>query len=141
MAIAIHAQTAKPAVLNAARRLETQLNALSDDEIAAVIEAAARALQEADAAPSPVVSMLTGGRVATPEQRVALEIDALRRSFASRRELLEGALTASQVAELLHTSRQTPHDRVAAGTLLAVMDRGALRFPSWQFDPEGPDGI
>jgi hypothetical protein len=27
------------------------------------------------------------------------------------------------------------------GSLLAVMDRGALRFPPWQFDPEGEDGV
>ena len=37
--------------------------------------------------------------------------------------------------------RQTPHDRVKAGTLLGILDRGALRFPAWQFDPEGEDGV
>lgn len=63
------------------------------------------------------------------------------RSFARRRELLAGALTASQVAKLLKTSRQTPHDRLTAGTLLAVMDQGAWRFPSWQFDPDGENGV
>ena len=44
-------------------------------------------------------------------------------------------------ADLLGTTRQTPHDRVKGGTLLAVSDRGAWRFPPWQFDPEGPDGV
>jgi hypothetical protein len=34
---------------------------------------------------------------------------ALARSFKRRRELLEGSLSASQVAELLGTIRQTPH--------------------------------
>ena len=65
----------------------------------------------------------------------------LRRSFARRRELLAGALSTAQVAELLGTSRQTPHDRVASGSLLAVRERGALRFPPWQFDASGEDGV
>jgi hypothetical protein len=30
---------------------------------------------------------------------------------------------------------------VKGGTLLAVLDRGVWRFPAWQFDPEGPDGV
>ncbi|HET9014241.1 MAG TPA: helix-turn-helix domain-containing protein, partial [Thermomicrobiaceae bacterium] len=58
-----------------------------------------------------------------------------------RRELLAGALTASQVARLLGTSRQTPHDRLRAGTLVAVLEDGAWRFPAWQFDPNGDNGV
>src|SRR4051812_10526818 len=46
-----------------------------------------------------------------------------------RRELLAGTKTASEVAALLGTSRQTPHDRLESGTLIAVYDRGAWRFP------------
>jgi len=68
-------------------------------------------------------------------------VDVLRRSFQRRHELLDGALSTSQVAALLGTSRQTPHDRVERGTLLAAMDRGGLRFPPWQFDPDGEDGV
>ena len=33
------------------------------------------------------------------------------------------------------------HAGQRAGTLLAVIDRGMLRFPAWQFDPAGPDGV
>ena len=87
-----------------------------------------------------LVADLTGGREYGRQERSALEMAALARSFKRRRELLEGSLSASQVAELLGTTRQTPHDRVKGGTLLAVLDRGAWRFPAWQFDPEGPDG-
>ncbi len=74
-------------------------------------------------------------------ERVELEVAALVERFLRRRELLTGALTTEQVAKLLGTSRQTPHDRLVARTLLAVLDRGALRFPPWQFDPEGPNGV
>lgn len=88
-----------------------------------------------------LVADLTNGREYGRQERSALEMATLARSFKRRRELLEDSLTASQVADLLGTTRQTPHDRVKGGTLLAVLDRGAWRFPAWQFDPEGPDGV
>jgi hypothetical protein len=88
-----------------------------------------------------LVADLTGGREYGRQERSALEMATLARSFRRRRELLEGSLTASQVATLLGTTRQTPHDRVKSDTLLAVFDRGVWRFPAWQFDPEGPDGV
>ena len=47
----------------------------------------------------------------------------------------------SDVAALLGVGRQTPHDRQKTGTLLGVKDRGQWRFPAWQFDPDGPDGV
>jgi hypothetical protein len=50
-------------------------------------------------------------------------------------------MTAPQVAELLGVSRQTPSNRLKDNTLLAVLDRGAYRFPVWQFDPQGEDGV
>jgi hypothetical protein len=81
------------------------------------------------------------GRTFSDEERVKLELDSLFQYFQWRRQLLKGALTSPQVAQLLGTSRQTPHDRVKARTLLGISDNGALRFPSWQFDPEGPDGV
>jgi hypothetical protein len=88
-----------------------------------------------------LVADLSGGREYGRHERSTLQMAALARSFKRRRELLEGSLTASQVAELLGISRQRPHDRVKGATLLAVLDRGAWRFPPWQFDPEGPDGV
>jgi hypothetical protein len=81
------------------------------------------------------------GPLPEPRERARLELEALKRYFEERRHLLQGSLATSQVAELLGTSRQTPHDRVRARTLLAVSDGGRLLFPSWQFDPNGPDGV
>jgi RNA polymerase sigma factor (sigma-70 family) len=66
---------------------------------------------------------------------------ALEAAFQERERLLEASLTTAEVARLLRVSRQTPHDRVKANTLLAIEDKGALRFPLWQFDPEGPGGV
>ncbi len=81
------------------------------------------------------------GRTFSHEERVKLELDSLLRYFQWRRQLLEGALTSPQVAKILGTSRQTPHDRVKARTLLGILDNGTFRFPAWQFDPEGPDRV
>jgi CheY-like chemotaxis protein len=85
------------------------------------------------------------GRIAGPlpprRERARLEFEALERYFEERRHLLEDSLSTNQVAKLLGTSRQTPHDRVRGGMLLAVHDGGKLRFPPWQFDPEGEEGV
>jgi hypothetical protein len=81
------------------------------------------------------------GKTFTRQERIKLEMDTLTRHFQHRRQLLERSLSASQVAQLLGTSRQTPHDRVSGQTLLAIKDNGKLCFPAWQFDPTGSDGV
>lgn len=80
-------------------------------------------------------------RVYTPEEALKLEAEAQERAFARRQELLQGSLTAPQVARRLGTTPQTPHDRAQSQTLLAIEDRGSLRFPYWQFDANGPNGV
>jgi hypothetical protein len=133
----------EPTLEAALARLQARLNALPPEDVTAVVDGAARALAHVEDLPATpaAVEALAGGRVWSPAERVEAEIEVLARSFARRRALLADTLTASQVARLLNTSRQTPHDRVASGTLLAVLDRGAWRFPLWQFDPQGPDGV
>lgn len=80
------------------------------------------------------------GEGAEPDD-VETEIAGALEAFATRERLLAGALTAPAVARLLGVSRQTPHDRVKGGALLAVFDRGAWRFPAWQFDADAPEGV
>lgn len=88
-----------------------------------------------------LISALSSGLSFSRQDRMELEADALARYFRLRQQLLQGSLSAPEVAKLLGTSRQTPHDRVKAGTLLAIKERGGLQFPTWQFDPDGPDGV
>jgi hypothetical protein len=130
-----------PSIDAVLRHFQDRLNSLTPDEVVAVLEGAARALDEISEPVPPAVTALMAGRTWTAAERMAARFDVLARSFARRRELLADSLTSSQVAQLLGTSRQTPHDRVESGTLLAVMDRGALRFPIWQFDPDGEGGV
>jgi len=62
------------------------------------------------------------------------------RGLRFRQELLTaegGILTAGDVAELLHISRQAVDKRRRNGQLLALaVGRRALAYPVWQFDPQ-----
>lgn len=105
-------------------------------------KAAARPPASGDPDKAALVRDLTGERTLSEVERFALEASALSRAFALRRTLLEGALSAPQVASLLGMTRQSVHEKAKQrGTLLAVLDRGSLRFPAWQFDPEGTAGL
>lgn len=88
-----------------------------------------------------LIRSLARGRVFGSRERFELELASLVQYFMRRRELLRDSLTTHEVSNLLGVSRQTPHDRVEKGSLLAVLDHGTLRFPIWQFDSEGPDGV
>jgi hypothetical protein len=87
------------------------------------------------------LAKVLAGRTFSQEEAIQLEMESLSRYFQHRRDLLKFALTARQVAELLGTSRQTPHDRLKSNTLLGILDNGVVKFPAWQFDPAGADGI
>ena len=87
------------------------------------------------------LSETLAGRRFSKKERVQLEMKSLARHFLHRRQLLETAFTAPEVAKILGTSRQTPHDRLGRNTLLAIKDNGKFLFPSWQFDPTGSDGV
>ena len=77
-----------------------------------------------------------------PYNPILFEFQSLQDRFASRCSLLAQTIGAAEVAQLLGArSRQTAHDRIKAGTLRAVRDQGHWRFPLWQFDPDGPDGV
>jgi len=133
----------KKAATRTVEALQHLLEQASPKDLEVVSSRIERALESPDVPGErrELVADLTGGREYGRQERSALEMATLARSFRRRRELLEGSLTASQVADLFGTTRQTPHDRMKGGTLLAVRDRGVWRFPAWQFDPEGPDGV
>lgn len=115
---------------------------LSRREWQALFEEVERALQEpiADSTPREVHA-LTKKPIPTAEERATARFLSLLDGFTARRQLLDDSLTAPQVARLLGSSRQTPLSRLEADSLLAVFDRGAWRFPAWQFDPQGADGV
>jgi allophycocyanin beta subunit len=126
-------------ILNYVQGLLNQLAPARKELLANELEKAIATSSRTDSQDAFTASLI--GRQLSQEERLELEFSSLLRYFNHRRELLNGALTASQVATLLGTSRQTPHDRVKNGSLLAILDNGVWRFPAWQFDPTGPDGV
>ena len=80
-------------------------------------------------------------KVDSQTEESQLELDALQRAFAARRALLAGSIEVAQVVELLGVSRQAVHEREKKGRLLAARENGRLRFPLWQFDAHGDDGV
>lgn len=98
--------------------------------------------EEVSEAELDTAATITGERpVLDNDEYLQMELASLIEFFKWRRELLKGALTSRQVADLLGSSRQTPHDRLKSGSLIAALDNGSRRFPRWQFDPTGPDGV
>lgn len=87
------------------------------------------------------VSALTGEELPARADVAAAHLRNVRRAFVQRRRLLADAITVSEASDLLGIGRQALHDRLKTSGLLAVKDRGKWRFPLWQFDPDGPDGI
>jgi hypothetical protein len=128
---------------------EATLRQFSPDEVQEISDRIERSLT----APAPTERGTTGdsrretlaflyeGYTLTPEQAAAHAAGSLVDYYKLRHQLLADSLTAPQVAALLGVTRQTPHDRVKDRKLLAVMDRGKLRFPVWQFDPREPNGV
>lgn len=137
------AERQRRALTKAAEVFQELFDQLSPEQL----EALAEGVREAAAAPAEeterarFVREFAAADAYGQDERVRLRFETLVRSFARRQELLKDSLTAPEVAKLLNVSRQTPHDRVESGSLLAVLDRGAQRFPEWQFDPDGPDGV
>ncbi len=77
-----------------------------------------------------------------PPNPVQLEFEALKQRFSERRQLLAQTISTAEVTQLLAAgSRQTVHDRLRAESLLGLLDQGRWRFPLWQFDPDGPNGV
>ena len=82
------------------------------------------------------------GKTYSAEEIKELKLLNLMNSFAQRAKLLQDTISSTEVAELLSCrSRQTPLDRLKNQTLIAVKDNGQWRYPSWQFDAEGEDGV
>ncbi len=129
-------QSRQPSLVQAAQLAKAALNA-DERRLAAQTLVQLAAAAEA-VAPDGLESWL--GQA--PNDPVALELRSLRQSFQLRRQVLRRTLSADEVADLLQArSRQTAHDRAKAGTLLAIRDNGRMRFPLFQFDPEGSDGV
>ena len=123
-----------------------KLSSEAQEALLAAVNAAAPAGPTAKAA-APAIGDVEGPDLArwlpqAPASAAKLEFEALQARFSLRRQLLSGSIGSSEVVALLGVrNRQTVLDRLRSGTLLGVRDQGQWRFPLWQFDPDGPDGV
>jgi hypothetical protein len=109
---------------------------------AALLQALSSVAPREGAASAKVDGPLAEWLGESPANPAQLEFEALRLSFALRHQLLACTIGTAEVNELLAAgSRQTVHDRLKAGTLLGILDQGKWRFPLWQFDADGPNGV
>jgi hypothetical protein len=125
-------------------QLERQLShaRLSPDAQQALLEAVELANDATNTRQAEEDPRITNWLGEAPEDPARLEFEALQARFARRRDLLQRCIGSSDVVRLLALrNRQTPLDRLKARTLLAIRDQGQWRFPLWQFDPDGPDGV
>lgn len=123
-------------LLEATRALVDRLPARELQELALSAESAVAPSGQESAGRS----VLTGEALPSVAEVGAARWRNTQRAFAERRRLLAETISVGEVAQLLGVTRQTPHDRLRAGTLVGVKDHGQWRFPLWQFDADGPDG-
>ena len=88
-----------------------------------------------------LVNALTQGHTFTAEEALMLELETQQRVFTRDRELLRDTLSEAEAVERLQSPRQAIVARLHNKTLLAVQDEGKWKFPVWQFDANGIDGI
>ncbi|MBW4478884.1 MAG: MbcA/ParS/Xre antitoxin family protein [Tolypothrix brevis GSE-NOS-MK-07-07A] len=140
----IHTSSAKPVTqqrLQLIIEAVQALNSLRSEEIKDFVEGLKMNKPKISKANSDLAAKLGVDLISDEEQR-ELENAALKNFFEWRQELLATSYTASEVAKLLGTkSRQTPHDRRKNKSLIAIQDNSVWKFPKWQFDPTGPDGV
>ena len=123
-------------------RIKTIVGELHASEIETMTKAIDKVLDTSDIseAESTLALKLTGQHYSKKEATI-LEITSLIQYFNKRKELLQNSLTANEVASLLGTTVQNAQERINNKSLLAVKDNGVWKFPLWQFDPSGADGV
>ncbi|MFB2917318.1 MULTISPECIES: hypothetical protein [Aerosakkonema] len=88
-----------------------------------------------------LANKLSDDRQFSKWERLAVEFSSLAQYLKQKRVLLDGALTASQVADQLAKDVQIIDEMLKNSHLLAVTDGEELLFPVCQFDSESPDGV
>ncbi len=123
-------------------RIKTIVGELHASEIETMTKAIDTVLDTSDIseAESTLALKLTG-QTYSKQEAARLEITSLIRYFDRRKELLQSSLTANEVASLLGTTTENVLERIHNNSLLAVKDNGVWKFPLWQFDPSGADGV
>ena len=77
-----------------------------------------------------------------PERLLELQLANLQRVYDRKRELLQDSITSTEVVELIRcANRSTVKNRREAGKLIGLKNGRGYSYPTWQFDPEGSEGV
>jgi hypothetical protein len=111
-----------------ARQLRTEAAALTED---------ARTKVDRE-----LYQRLTGEEPPEHGEQVALRVSGLLRAFGRRRLLLADSLSEEQLYRFtpIGPDRSAEWERAPRG-LFAIRDFGEWRFPTFQFDPDSPEGV
>ncbi|MGL6343901.1 MAG: hypothetical protein ACRC80_32750 [Waterburya sp.] len=119
--------------------IEASITESSPEHLQRIVDALKPKVVEAD---TKALVKKIAGKDYSEGNLAMLELANLKRYYQRRRELLADSITTPQVAELIGCQAiTTVHDRMKANTLLGLKDNGVYKFPLWQFDPEGDNGI
>lgn len=91
--------------------------------------------------PRSARSAVTGEPMPSPVDVAVARRYGLMRAFELRREQLAETLSVSETAATLGIGRQSVHDRIRSGSLLAVKDNDRYRIPMWQLDAAESNGV
>ena len=119
--------------------VEASINEASPEHLQKIVDALKPKVVAAD---TKALAKKIAGDDYSEGNLAMLELVNLERYYQRRHELLARSITTPEVAKLIGSKAiTTVHDRRKAGTLLGLKDNGVYRFPLWQFDPEGDDGV
>lgn len=119
--------------------IEASITESSPEHLQRIVDALKPKVVEAD---TKALVKKIAGKDYSEGNLAMLELANLKRYYQRRRELLADSITTPQVAELIGCQAiTTVHDRMKANTLLGLKDNGVYKFPLWQFDPEGDNGV
>jgi PAS domain S-box-containing protein len=88
-----------------------------------------------------VKPLFSSGQEYSLEDKIELDLWHCLQFFHYRNELLQDALTTSQVSQFLDVGQEKAIQKLKQKELLAVERDSQLFFPIWQFDRKEPSGV
>jgi PAS domain S-box-containing protein len=128
--------------LRAAQKISKEIGItyLSNLEVRQIADSINKVIQ-ANTENIRVKSLFSSGQEYSLEDKIELDLWHCLQFFHYRNELLQDALTTSQVSQFLDVGQEKAIEKIKQNELLAVERDSQLLFPIWQFDRKEPSGV
>jgi PAS domain S-box-containing protein len=128
--------------LRAAQKISKEIGItyLSNLEVRQIADSINKVIQ-ANTENIRVKSLFPSGQEYSLEDKIELDLWHCLQFFHYRNELLQDALTTSQVSQFLDVGQEKAIQKLKQNELLAVERDSQLLFPIWQFDRKEPSGV